>query len=242
MLNESNQTSAARFASTRWSLIAAADPLLPSANAALENLCELYWRPIYAFLRRKGLTRQDAQDTTQEFFAIVLRREFFSRVRPGTTKFRSFLLTALTNHLRDQERSKRALKRGGATLTLPLEEVAAEEIAVQKFHRGEPEAVFDRRWAELVVARTVEDLRGEFLRKGKGPMFEALQVFLSQQPESAVAAEIGARLSMTQEALATAVHRLRKRFRVVLRMEIARTVASDADIDGEMRYLLLALS
>lgn len=238
------RTAGAHFVTTEWGLIrSAVGSTSPEAQAALERLCRSYWRPIYAYLRRLGRTSQDAEDLTQEFFLLLLRREIFARVAPGQGRFRTFLLVALKHHLLDQDQRARALKRGGSFRIVSLDDFAREEIVENAVARsGAPDAIFDRRWAELIVERALTRLAREYERREDLPTFEALREFLRTEPDEFACRDVGARLGIKVETLRVAVHRVRKRYRIAIREEIAQTVAEDSDIESEMRHLLSALS
>jgi len=211
--------------------------------AALEQLCRTYWYPLYAYIRRKGHDEHEAQDLTQEFFARLLARNDWLALHPGAGKFRAFLLAAMNHFLAKEWRKAGTLKRGAGQLPLSLDTVLAEqhygaEVAVEPT----PERLFDRRWAETVLERAGQQLREEFTREGRDALFRELNVFLSTPAEAGGYAAAAARLQMTEAAVAKSVERLRRRYRDLVRSEIAQTVNTPADLDEEMRYLIEVLA
>ncbi len=232
-----------RFATTRWALVNAAGADDPDADA-LESLCKIYWRPIYGYLRRLGRSCHDAQDITQEYFALLLRREFFARVTPSSGRLRTFLLVSLRNYLRNRDRDQRAAKRGGGVLEVSLEEFADEDALAARQPASEAESGYERRWAELIFARAVERLGEEYIDRRRREEFLLLRPYLSAELEPAVprALEAATRLGLSPAGLVSAVHRLRQRFREALRAEVADTVADDSEVDEELRYLRRSLS
>ena len=231
-----------RFPTTRWTLvIAAADPQRKDARSALVSLCEGYWYPLYAYLRRRGYQPDQAQDLTQEFFIRVLEGRYLDRADPEKGRFRSFLLTSLKFFVADEEDRRRALKRGAGAV-LPLELSSGEDRYLREpAHDETPERIFERRWALSVLDRVVERLRDEFLQHGRPEHFERLKMFLlgkSDAPYAALAAE----MNTSEGALKVAIHRLRKRYRELFRQEIADTVADPGQVDSELRFLAAALT
>jgi RNA polymerase sigma factor (sigma-70 family) len=246
---------AGRFEATRWSIVVAAGGADSArARTALEHLCATYWYPLYAFVRRQGQSPHDAQDLTQAFFARLLARNFLRDADPGKGRFRSFLLGALKHFLSDEWDRARAQKRGGGVQFIALD--AETEYAAHFFqrhwrqsaetrYRMEPadessaETIYDRRWALALLDQVLARLRDEFTREGKARVFDELKAALTgaKIPH----AEIAARLGMKEGAVRVAVHRLRTRYRDLLRAEIAETVASPAEVDAEMQHLFAAL-
>ncbi len=183
-----------RFPTTRWTLVVAAgDPQRKEARSALVSLCENYWYPLYAYLRRRGYSADEAQDLTQEFFVRVLEGRYLDRADPEKGRFRSFILTSLKFFVADEKDRHRARKRGGGVL-VPLEFSSGEErYQREPAHDETPERIFERRWALSVLDRVVERLRNEFLQHGRPEHFEQLKVFLlgqSDAPYAALAREI----------------------------------------------------
>ncbi len=231
-----------QFPTTRWTLVlAASDPGRKEARSALVCLCENYWYPLYAYLRRRGYSADQAQDLTQEFFVRVLEGRYLDRADPEKGRFRSFILTSLKFFVADEGDRERAQKRGAGTLE-PLEFPSGEERYQREPAHGEtPERIFERRWALSVIDRVVEKLREEFVQHGRPEHFERLKGFLlgqSDAPYSALARE----MSTSEGALKVAIHRLRKRYRELFRQEIADTVADPAEVEPELRYLASVLA
>jgi RNA polymerase sigma-70 factor (ECF subfamily) len=232
------------FPTTHWSVVLAAGKnVSPQSRTALEKLCTAYWYPIYAYLRRCGHAPHDAQDLTQEFFAGLLERNSLENVSPDKGKFRSFLLAAV-NHARAHAHERaNALKRGGGKIILSLDDETAEE----QFQREpasalSPEHYFEKQWATALLERGLSRLREEYAAAGKNALFKKLQHFLSSSTASGQYLAAAAELEMNANAVAVAVHRLRHRYRELIRLEIADTVATPEDIEDEMRFLRAALS
>ena len=230
------------FPTTRWSLVVAAgDPGRKEAQPALVSLCENYWYPLYAYLRRRGYSADQAQDLTQEFFMRVLEGRYLDRADPEKGRFRSFILTSLKFFVADEEDRQRARKRGGGLL-VPLEFSSGEErYQREPAHDETPERIFERRWALSVLDRVVERLRNEFVDHGRPEHFERLKVFLLGQSEAPYAA-LAREMNTSEGALKVAIHRLRKRYRELFRQEIADTVADPAEVESELRFLAAVLS
>src|SRR5499427_6549679 len=235
-------TGSSQFPTTRWSLVvAASDPKRKEVRSALASLCENYWYPLYAFLRRRGYPADQAQDLTQEFFIRVLEGRYLDRADPEKGRFRAFLLTSLKFFVSDEQDRNRAQKRGGGAL-LPLEFSSGEErYQREPAHDETPERIFERRWALSVLDRVVEKLRDEFVQHGRPAHFERLKVFLLGQSDAPYAA-LAREMKTSEGALKVAVHRLRKRYRELFRQEIADTVADSADVESELRSLAAVLS
>jgi DNA-directed RNA polymerase specialized sigma24 family protein len=228
------------FATTHWSVVlAAAGTSSPGSDGALERLCRTYWYPLYAFIRRKGDGAHEAEDLTQGFFARFLARRDLEDVAREKGRFRTFLLCAVDHYLANEWDKTRRLKRGGGLAFLPLETAQAEERYGQApADAGTPERVFDRRWAETMLEVVLARLRAEYADAGKDSRFEVLKAFLLGEPEAEGYGAVAARLGMTAPGVKSAVHRMRGRFRDLFREEIAHTVATRAEIDEELRYLV----
>lgn len=233
-----------QFATTRWSMVSAAGvDSSPEAKQALADLCTVYWYPLYAFLRRKNLPPEDAQDATQEFFVQLLEREILRRADRTRGKFRSFLLASLKHFLANHRRHAGTLKRGGGKSLLSLDFADGEER-----YRREPadpctaETIFERRWALTVLEQTLQLLQAEFVAAGKGELFEALKNHLGGQTPGENYRALAGQLAMSEGAVKTAVHRLRKRYRELLHAEVAQTVTDPAEVKEELRELQAALS
>jgi DNA-directed RNA polymerase specialized sigma24 family protein len=231
-----------QFPTTRWTLVVAAgDPRRKEARSALVSLCENYWYPLYAYLRRRGYPADQAQDLTQGFFIRMLEGRYLDRADPEKGRFRSFLLSSLKFFVADEEDRDRAHKRGGGAL-VPLEFSSGEErYRREPAHDETPERIFERRWALSVLDRVVEKLRNEFVQHGRPEHFERLKVFLLGQSDAPYAA-LAREMNTSEGALKVAIHRLRKRYRELFRQEIADTVADPAEVESELRYLVVVLT
>jgi len=231
-----------QFPATRWTLVVAAgDPHRKEARSALVSLCENYWYPLYAYLRRRGYPSDLAQDLTQEFFIRVLEGRYLNRAEPEKGRFRAFLLTSLKFFVADEEDRQRAHKRGGGLL-VPLEFSSGEErYQREPAHDETPERIFERRWALSVLDRVVETLRNEFIQHGRPEHFDRLKIFLLGQSDAPYAA-LAQELNTSEGALKVAIHRLRKRYRELFRQEIADTVADPAEVESELRHLAAVLT
>ncbi len=231
------------FATTHWSVVlAAANEETPEAAAALERLCRTYWYPLYAFVRREGYSPADAQDLTQEFFARLLARHALTQVAPEKGRFRSFLLAAMRHCLSDQRGRARTVTRGGRATILSLDAQEAEDrYRLEPVERMDAEKLYERRWAMTLVEQALARLREESAAAGKGELFERLRRFVAGESD-ATWGEAAADLGLTEGAMKAAVHRLRERYRVLLRDEVAHTVAEPKEIETEARYLLVVLS
>src|SRR6202049_405521 len=230
------------FPTTRWTLVvAAADPQRKEARSALVSLCEGYWYPLYAYVRRRGYPPDQAQDLTQEFFIRVLEGRYLDRADPEKGRFRSFILTSLKFFVADEEDRQRAYKRGGG-MVVSLELSSGEErYQREPAHDETPERIFERRWALSVLDTVVQQLRNEFVHHGGPERFDRLKVFLLGQSDAPYAA-LAREMNTSEGALKVAIHRLRKRYRELFRQEIADTVADPAEVESELRYLAAALT
>ena len=226
-----------RFPTTRWTLVVAAgDPQRKEARSALVSLCENYWYPLYAYLRRRGYPADQAQDLTQDFFIRLLEGRYLDRADPEKGRFRSFLLTSLKFFVADEEDRQRAHKRGGGAVVSLEFSFGEERYQREPAHDETPERIFERRWALTVLDRVIERLRNEFVQHGRPEHFDRLKVFLlgrSDAPYAALALE----MKTSEGALKVAIHRLRKRYRELFRQEIADTVADPAEVESELRFL-----
>ncbi len=232
------------FHTTHWTVVVTARTGDGSAATdALAKLCAAYWHPLYAFIRRQGSTPHEAEDLTQSFFCRFLERNTLAQVHPRTGKFRSFLLTCLKNFLINERERAQAQRRGGGCVLLPLDSGDAEtRYLIEPGHHLTPEAVFERRWAMAVLERTLGSLRQEYAMKQKGDLFEELQGFLPGGQGSQSRVELAAKRGVSAGAIDVAIHRLRQRFGALLREQVAQTVASEAEIEQEIRYLMSVLS
>jgi RNA polymerase sigma-70 factor (ECF subfamily) len=229
------------FPTTSWSLVVAAgNPLDPDCCDALLRLCECYWYPVYAYVRRRGHAEQDAQDLTQDFFVRILEGRYLDRADPNRGRFRSFLLNSCKFFLSDQADRARAQKRGAGAI-LPFEIASGEQrYRFEPLDYKTPEHIFERGWAIVLIDRAVSCLRHEFVQHGSLDDFEKLKVFLLGQaniPYSDLARDMGG----TEGRLKVLIHRLRKRYRVLFQKEIAATLVDAAEVDSEVRFLMAAL-
>jgi RNA polymerase sigma-70 factor (ECF subfamily) len=231
-----------QFPTTRWTLVVAAgDPHHNEARSALVSLCENYWYPLYAYLRRRGSSPEDAQDLTQEFLLRVLEGRYLDRADPEKGRFRSFILTSLKFFVADEADRHRARKRGGGALVSLTFSLGEERYQHEPAHDETPERIFERRWALAVLDRVVEKLRNEFVCHGRAEHFERMKVFLLGQPDTPYAA-IARELNTSEGTLKVAIHRLRKRYRELLRQEIADTMADPVNVESELRCLAAVLA
>ncbi len=232
-----------RFATTHWSVVVTAG-LGPTqeSHAALATLCEDYWYPLYAYLRRRGYQPAEAQDLTQGFLTQVIEKSTVQAADPSRGRFRSFLLASLNHFMAHQWRHDQAQKRGGATHTLSLDMDEGERrYDLEPADPLTPEKIYQRRWAMTLLDKAVEALRSDYEQAGKLPIFDTLKIYLGGQDSTVPYREIADQLDLTEGAVKVAVHRLRRRCRECLRREIAQTVASTDDIDEELRLLFLAV-
>ena len=216
------------------------------ARGALAELCQTYWAPLYSFVRSRGYTLHDAQDLTQSFFVYLIEHKIYQRVDRQKGRFRSFLLASLKNYLADASDRERTLKRGGGQRFLPLhEEQIKEAESVFQNHRTarSEELIFDRSWAEALVAAGLERLSADYKGEAKEKLFNELRIFLAGCAGSPPAyAELAIRLGMTESTVRSHVTRLRARYREVLRAEVRRTVDTETEVDEELRELLHVLT
>ena len=232
-----------RFVTTRWTLVNAAGHGAESDGDALAELCQAYWPPLYAYLRRHGHDREEAQDLTQGFFARLLERRDIRMADPVRGRFRSFLLTALKRYVINEHERETSLKRGGRTTRLSLDFDAVERAeAVAPRTDDRPDRLFDRRWAGISLDRALQRLRGEYHQSGKGAVADALLPYLTDAGDLPSYDTVAAGLGLTEGAVKVAVHRLRQRFGAVLRLEIAETILDPGDVDDEVRELIRAVS
>jgi RNA polymerase sigma-70 factor (ECF subfamily) len=235
--------SAAVFRTTQWTRICLARGVQSTqARAALGELCKIYWYPLYAFVRRSGYAREDAQDLVQGFFARLLSQDWLAQVDQSKGRFRSFLLAALKHFLANELDKARALKRGGAQQFLSLDGVTAESrYRLEPAHLDSPDKIFERRWAIQLLDKALAALQQEHNQEGKGTVFETLKDCLTGSRDSIHYAELAPRLGVSVGALKVIVHRFRQRYRELLREEVSQTVAAPDQIDDEMRHLVKVL-
>ena len=211
--------------------------------AALQQLCNAYWYPLYAYVRWRGHGPEDAQDLTQEFFLRLIEKKWLSGVAPEGARFRSFLLTVLKAFLANAHDRAQAAKRGGGKIFVPLDSERAEDrLAHEPATNETPETAFDRRWALAVLAEALQRLRTAAGAAGKSRHFDLLQPFLSREPVDGEYASLAEALGISASAVGVAVHRLRQRYREMLRATVADTLADPGQVDDEMRHVFAALN
>src|SRR5437016_7386597 len=238
-IGASGQYGGAAFTTTHWSVVLEAQGESPAAQEALEKLCRTYWRPIFAFLRRQGVGREEAEDITQGFFAQLLERRKFSARRKEKGRLRSFLLGALKYFLADEQRRAMAIKRGKGQRLIPLQDLRADErVEMEPADPVTAEMIYERRWALTVLEQVLDRLKNEYRTAGNAALFDSLKQLLPDEPGSPSQAEITADLGMTENAVRQAFYRFRQRYQSLLREEIAHTVATPGDIEDELRHLI----
>ena len=233
-----------RFATTQWSLVLrAAQPEDSTARAALETLCRRYWFPLYTFARRRVSEIHEAQDLTQEFFLRLLEKNSLAAASPERGRFRSFLLTSLKNFLANEWDRATARKRGGPFKALSLDWDSGESrLALEPAHQLTPEREFERQWALTLLDVVILRLQEEFATADKSRQFELLKETLTGSRAAIEYATVAAELQMSEEAVRQAAHRLRKRYRELLREEVAATVECDDEVEDEIGRLFEAVA
>lgn len=232
------------FATTRWTVVNAAGGTQDGgASAALAELCEIYWPPLYRYLRGRGYRAEEAQDLTQGLFVRLLETQAIRSADPARGRFRAFLLTALKRYVINEYERGAAARRGGRQLHFPLDFAEAERaFAAERRHEETPDRLFDRKWAAIVLERALERLRGEYAASGKADVARALLPYLTESTDLRSYRAVAADLGLSEGAVKVAVHRLRQRYGVILRAEVAETVAGEQEVDAELRELLRAVS
>jgi len=229
------------FATTRWSIVLASKGGDGDAREALSRLCNAYWYPLYAYVRRQGFSAHDAQDLTQEFFVRLIEKDWLGAVGRERGRFRSWLLASMKHFLENEWDKRRAQKRGGGAVTFSIDEISAESrLSHEPEDPQTAEKLYDRQWAHLLLERVLARLREEMSAAGKGGFFDTMKFSLTG--EKCAYAEVATRLAMTEGAVKAAVHRLRDRYRALIRAEIAETVTTSVEIDEELRHLFTAMS
>jgi DNA-directed RNA polymerase specialized sigma24 family protein len=227
------------FATTRWTIVlAAGDSGTPQSTAALETLCRSYWFPLYAYVRRRGYGKHDAEDLTQGFFADLLGRHDIGKAGSERGKFRAFLLASLKHFLANERDRSQRLKRGGGKTHFPLDWQSADsQFRIAATAARSPDELFDREWAVAVLEKVLDRLRAEWEADGKAERFERMKGFLTVGKGEISYAGAAAELAVEEGALRVAVHRLRKRYRELLRNEVAQTLADPAMVEEELGVL-----
>jgi DNA-directed RNA polymerase specialized sigma24 family protein len=239
------QSKADAFATTHWSLVLTAQGQSAAAEKALEELCRIYWRPLYAFARRQGCGPEEARDLTQGFFELLLTRRDFDAARKEKGRLRSYLLTSFKHFLGGERRRAMTIKRGYGQWLIPLEELHATE-AIGSAIAGlvdslSADRLYQRRWALTLIEHVLKRLKNEYGAMGNAFLFDSLKQLLPDEPDAPSRAEIAARLGMTDNALRQAFHRFRHRYQILLREEIGHTVADPGEIEDELRHLIAVL-
>jgi RNA polymerase sigma factor (sigma-70 family) len=225
-----------RFPTTHWSVvIAARDAGAPAARAALSSLCAQYWPPVFAFVQRQGFSRDDAQDLTQGFFTKLIEKGYVADADPNRGKFRAFLLTSCRHYLLNEIDRARTQKRGGDQQRVPAEEATLIDADT-------PESVYHRQWCRTLLAAVLDDVRHRYVADGSERLFDRLSGFLTSDGQGETHALAAADLGMTAGAVKVAVHRLRRRYREALWRRVAETVASEDDVESEIRILLTSVT
>jgi RNA polymerase sigma factor (sigma-70 family) len=232
------------FATTHWTVVlAAGKQSTPQSDHALEELCRAYWFPLYAYVRRRGHTREDAEDLTQAFFARFLKKNYLAGLSAERGRFRAFLLASLKHFLANEWDKSQRQKRGGGVTPLSLDwQTADTQFQIAATAEPSPDKAFDREWAVTLLAKVIERLRAECDAEGRARQFAELKIFLTAGKGELSHADAAKALGLDEGAVRVAVHRLRKRYRQLLRNEIAQTLADAGDVDEEMRALFGAFA
>ncbi len=236
------QTGAVLFTTTHWSVVLAAQGPSPAAEAAVEKLCRTYWRPIYGFLRRKGVRPEEAKDLTQGFFALLLERRDLNAVRQEKGRLRSYLLTSLKHFQANEHARAMAIKRGEGRQLIPLDELRERErVGFEPTDTLAADQIYEHRWALSLLDQVLARLGDEYRAAGNVRLFDLLQKSLTDEPDRPSTADTAREFGMTESALRQASYRLRQRYRELLREEIAHTVMVPGDIEDELRHLIAVL-
>ena len=237
-------TGAAVFATTHWSVVlAAGQSSSPQAAAALEQLCRTYWYPLYAYVRRRGFGPEEAQDLTQEFFCRLLASDWLARADSDKGRFRTFLLCGLQNFLANEWQKTRRLKRGGGREHIALDALDAEErYRLEPTDSASADRLFDRRWALTLLERVLARLQAETSGDGDGERFAALRDVLLGEPSAEGYAALAQRSGVSESTVKSWAHRLRRRYRELLREEVAQTVSNREELEDELRHLFRVLA
>ena len=239
------QNGAVAFATTHWSVVLSAQGESPAAEEALEKLCRIYWRPLYTFALRQGHDCEEARDSTQGFFQLLLARRDLETVRRERGRLRSYLLVSFKNFLVSERRRAMRIKRGRGQWSIPLEELCATERADPVFDRLvdslSADRLYERRWAVTLIEQVLKRLKEEYRATGNTRLFDSLKLLLPDEAGAPSRPEIAAKLGMTDNALRQAFHRFRHRYQLLLREEIGHTVADPGEIEDELRHLIAVL-
>jgi len=230
------------FTTTHWSVVLEAQGESPAAREALEKLCRMYWRPIYGFVRRQGTEPEEAKDLTQGFFALLLERRDFDAVRKEKGRLRSYLLTSLKHFLTNEHYRAMAIKRGEGQRLIPLEVLQDRESGgFEPADTSTAEQIYERRWALALLDQVLTRLGDEYRAASNVILFERLRALLTDEPDRPSQAQIADELGMSENAVKQAFHRLRERYRHLLREEITHTVMAPGDIEDELSHLIAVL-
>jgi RNA polymerase sigma-70 factor (ECF subfamily) len=241
-IGQSTQDGAVAFATTHWSVVLTAQGQSAEAEAALEKLCRTYWWPLYGFVRREGYKPEDAQDLTQAFFARLLERRDLETVRQERGRLRSYLLASIKNFLSKARHREMTVKRGEGRPLVSLEDLLERERADQEpAHKLSADRIYERRWALTLLEQVLVLLGAEYEAAGKLPLFDRLKELLAGESGQPTQAKIAAEMRMTENAVKQAFHRLRYRYRQLLREEIAHTVAAPEDVEDELQHFMAVL-
>ena len=236
---ESARNGAIAFTTTHWSVVLTAQGDSPAAQEALEKLCRIYWRPIYGFVRRQGIGPEEAEDLTQGFFVLLLERRDFDAVRKEKGRLRSYLLTALKHFLTNERNRALAIKRGEGRQLIPLDAMEeCDRAGFEPTDTSTADEIYERRWAWALLDHVLGRLQDEYRAGGNVILFEHLKALLTDEPGRLSQARIADELGMTENSVKQAFHRLRQRYRRLLREEIAHTVIVPGDIEDELHHLV----
>jgi RNA polymerase sigma factor (sigma-70 family) len=235
----STEAAAGQFAATHWSaIVRAGGSNSPAASEALEQLCRIYWYPLYAFARRHGCNPSDAEDLTQTFFTRLLGQNLIARADPAKGRFRTFLLTLFKRFLANEWHREHAQKRGGFQAVVSIDSALAESrFGAEPAHGERPDALFERQWAVTLLDQVMNRLREEYVASGRGSLFEHLEACLIRDAAALPYTEIAVQLNLAEAAVKMAMHRLRGRYQAILREEIGKTVASPEEVELELQDL-----
>jgi RNA polymerase sigma factor (sigma-70 family) len=227
-----------RFMTTRWTMVLQAGTDGPEREAAMEQFCRAYWYPVYAFIRRRGIEPEDAQDLTQSFFAKLISRDWLAGLEQREARFSTFLLTRVKTHLMNEHRDATAQKRGGGEENISFDLAQAEDwFGAEPTTSETPERSFERRWALAVLDAAMNLVREDCHAAGKVTLFNQLSPFLSREPEPGEYAALATTLAMRENSVAVAVHRLRQQFRDAVRHEVAVGLLDPSLIEEELKHL-----
>jgi RNA polymerase sigma factor (sigma-70 family) len=241
-VGEGAQNRAVAFTTTHWSVVLEAQGQSPAAHEALEKLCRTYWRPVYSFVQRQGVGPEEAEDLTQDFFALLLERCDFDAVRKEKGRLRSYLLTSLKHFLASEQRRAMTVKRGKGQRLISLEELRANDrVEMEPADPLSADRLYERRWALTLMEQVLRRLKEEYYGAGNAALFDSLKQLLPDEPGAPSRAAIASQLGMTDNALRQAFHRFRQRYQLLLREEISHTVAIASDVEDELRHLIAVL-